>query len=57
MDLIELGASVGTLNSSYRGLTLDGVALPERALPHAPSWQGSLSGTLHASRGFYFAPT
>jgi outer membrane receptor protein involved in Fe transport len=53
VDLIELGASVGTLNSSYHGLTLDGELLPDRALPQAPSWQGSLSGTLHARGGVY----
>jgi iron complex outermembrane recepter protein len=53
VDLIELGASMGTLNSSYHGLIFDGEALPDRALPHAPSWQGSLSGTLHARGGVY----
>jgi outer membrane receptor protein involved in Fe transport len=52
-DVIELGASVGALNSSYHGLTLDGAGLPDRALPHAPSWQGSLSATLHAHAGLY----
>jgi outer membrane receptor protein involved in Fe transport len=53
VDLIELGASLGALNSSYHGLTLDGEVLPDRALPHAPSWQGSLSATLHARGGVY----
>jgi iron complex outermembrane receptor protein len=53
VDLIELGASMGLLNSSYHGLTLDGASLPDRSLPHAPSWQGSLSGTLHGARGLY----
>jgi len=53
VDLLELGASAGTLNSSYHGLTLDGEILPDRALPHAPSWQGSLSATLHIPRGAY----
>ncbi len=52
-DLIELGASLGALNSQYRGLTFDGAALPARALPHAPSWQGSLSATLHAHAGVF----
>ncbi len=51
--LIELGASMGLLNSSYHGLTLDGEPLPDRALPHAPSWQGSLSGTLHGHGGLF----
>jgi iron complex outermembrane recepter protein len=53
VDLIELGASMGLLNSSYHGLTLNGETLPDRALPHAPSWQGSLSGTLHGKGGAY----
>jgi iron complex outermembrane receptor protein len=54
LTLLELGASLGTLNSSYHGLTLDGATLPDRALPHAPSWQGSLSGTLHGRGGLFF---
>ncbi len=53
VDLIDLGASVGTLNSRYHGLTLNGEALPDRALPHAPSWQGSLSATLHGRGGLF----
>jgi iron complex outermembrane receptor protein len=53
VDLFELGASMGLLNSSYHGLTLDGAVLPDRALPHAPSWQGSLSGTLHGPDGLF----
>lgn len=53
VDVIELGASMGLLNSSYHGLTLNGEALPDRALPHAPSWQGSLSATLHGTGGVY----
>jgi iron complex outermembrane receptor protein len=53
VELLELGASVGLLNSSFHGLTLDGEPLPDRALPHAPSWQGSLSGTLHAREGLF----
>jgi hypothetical protein len=44
---------MGLLNSSYHGLTFDGVTLPDRSLPHAPSWQGSLSGTLHGAGGSY----
>ncbi len=51
--LIELGASLGLLNSSYHGLTLDGATLPDRALPHAPSWQGALSGPLHGRGGSF----
>ena len=51
VDRFDLGASMGVLNSQYHGLTLDGAALPDRALPHAPSWQGSLSATLHGACG------
>ncbi|MGC1457706.1 MAG: TonB-dependent receptor [Steroidobacteraceae bacterium] len=53
VDRFEFGASLGLLNSSFHGLTLDGELLPDRALPHAPSWQGSLSGTLHGRDGLY----
>ncbi len=53
LDLLEFAASVGLLNSSFHGLTLDGELLPDRALPHAPSWQGSLSGTLRGRGGVY----
>jgi iron complex outermembrane receptor protein len=53
LSLLELGASMGLLNSSYHGLTLDGEPLPDRALPHAPSWQGWLSGTLHGRGGLF----
>jgi len=51
--VVELGASAGWLNTAYHGLTLDGAVLPERSLPHAPSWQASGSMTLHAPCGTY----
>ena len=35
---------MGLLNSSYHGLTLDGEALPDRALPHAPELAGFAVG-------------
>jgi len=50
---LEAGGSVGLLNSLYHGLTLDGAVLPDRALPHAPSWQGALYATLHAHGGLF----
>ncbi len=53
VDLIELGGSMGTLDSGYHGLSFEGEVLPDRALPHAPSWQGSLSATLHGKGGVY----
>jgi iron complex outermembrane receptor protein len=65
-EALELGASLGLLNSAYHGLTLNGVVLPDRALPNAPGWQAAVSVTLRArfgaflrvdvtgSDGFYF---
>jgi outer membrane receptor protein involved in Fe transport len=50
---LELGGSVGVLNTVYHGLTLNGVALPDRALPNAPSWQGALSATWRAPAGIF----
>jgi iron complex outermembrane recepter protein len=53
LDLLEFGATLGVLRSSYHGLTLDGEILPDRSLPHAPSWQGSVSTTLRAGGGVF----
>lgn len=38
---LEAGLTLGLLRTRYRGLVQDGVTLPGRAVPHAPSWQGS----------------
>ncbi len=52
-QVVELGASLGLLNTAYHGLMLDGVVQPDRAQPYAPSWQASGSMTLHGSRGTF----
>jgi len=50
---LELGASLGVLRTRYSGLVQNGVTLPERALPHAPSWQASMHATWRDPRGPY----
>ena len=49
----EASAALGLLNTAYHGLTLNGVLLPDRALPHAPDWNAALSGTVHGGAGSY----
>jgi hypothetical protein len=51
--VVELGASMALLNTRYHGLTLDGELLPDRSLPHAPSWQAALTLTLHGPQDTY----
>ncbi|HZO22229.1 MAG TPA: TonB-dependent receptor [Steroidobacteraceae bacterium] len=53
ISLLELLASAGLLNTAYHGLTLDGERLPDRALPHAPSWQAALSSILTLRQGYF----
>ncbi|HTY49819.1 MAG TPA: TonB-dependent receptor [Steroidobacteraceae bacterium] len=53
MRVLDVGASLGLLNTAYHGLTYYGQLLPDRALPDAPSWQGSLSATLHGRGGTF----
>jgi iron complex outermembrane recepter protein len=48
---LELGASLGLLHTQYRGFVQNGVTLPDRALPHAPAWQGALHAEWHDPRG------
>jgi len=48
---LELGESLGLLQTLYRGFVQNGVLFPDRALPHAPAWQGSLSATWTDPRG------
>ena len=38
---LEAGLTLGLLRTRYEGLQQSGVALPDRAVPHAPSWQGA----------------
>jgi iron complex outermembrane recepter protein len=53
VDMLELGTSLGLLDSLYHGLIFKGVVQPDRALPHAPTWQGSVSATLHGGGGLF----
>jgi outer membrane receptor protein involved in Fe transport len=48
---LELGGSLGLLQTLYRGFVQDGVLFPDRALPHAPPWQAALNATWHDPRG------
>jgi iron complex outermembrane receptor protein len=52
-EALELSASLGLLNATYHGLTLNGTALPDRALPNAPGWQAAVSATLHHHTGAF----
>jgi iron complex outermembrane receptor protein len=48
---LELDASLGLLQTLYRGFVQDGVLFPNRALPNAPAWQAALSATWRDPRG------
>lgn len=48
---LELGGSLGLLQTLYRGFVQDGVVFPDRALPHAPPWQAALDASWHDARG------
>jgi outer membrane receptor protein involved in Fe transport len=49
----DFAGSLGLLNTEYHGLTLNGMLLPDRALPHAPDWQAALAGTWHGPGGTF----
>jgi hypothetical protein len=48
---LELGGSLGLLQTLYRGFMQDGVEFPDRALPHAPPWTAALDAAWHDPRG------
>jgi iron complex outermembrane receptor protein len=48
---LELGGSLGLLQTIYRGFIQNGVEFPDRALPHAPPWQAALDAAWHDARG------
>jgi outer membrane receptor protein involved in Fe transport len=48
---LVFAASLGLLQTRYHGFFQDGAALPDRALPNAPSWQAAVSATYHDPRG------
>jgi outer membrane receptor protein involved in Fe transport len=50
---LELGGSLGLLQTLYRGFVQDGVPFPDRELPHAPAWQAALNATWRDARGPY----
>ena len=50
---LELGGSLGLLQTLYQGFVQNGVELPGRALPHAPGWQAALNATWRDPRGPY----
>jgi outer membrane receptor protein involved in Fe transport len=50
---LELGASLGLLQTRYHGFVQNGEVLPDRALPHAPPWQAAVNATFRASHGVY----
>ncbi len=50
---LEVGGSLGILQTLYRGFVQNGLVLPDRALPHAPDWQAALNATWRDPRGPY----
>jgi iron complex outermembrane receptor protein len=48
---LELGGSLGLLQTQYRGFVQNGVEFPDRALPHAPPWTAALDAAWHDPRG------
>jgi iron complex outermembrane recepter protein len=50
---LELGGSLGLLQSRYHGFVQNGVELPDRELPHAPPWTAALNATWRDPRGPY----
>jgi iron complex outermembrane recepter protein len=50
---LEVGGSLGLLQTLYRGFVQNGLVLPDRALPHAPDWQAALNATWRDPRGPY----
>ncbi len=48
---LKLGGSIGLLRSLYQGFVQNGQTLPDRELPHAPSWQAALHAEWQDPRG------
>jgi outer membrane receptor protein involved in Fe transport len=48
---VGFGASLGLLQTRYHDFVQDGVTLPDRALPNAPSWQAAINATYRDPRG------
>jgi iron complex outermembrane receptor protein len=50
---LNVGGSLGLLQTQYHGFVQNGVTLPDRALPHAPPWDAALNATWRDARGPY----
>jgi outer membrane receptor protein involved in Fe transport len=50
---LNVGASLGLLQTLYHGFVQNGETLPDRALPHAPPWQAAVNATWRDARGLY----
>jgi outer membrane receptor protein involved in Fe transport len=50
---LQIGASLGLLQTLYHGFVQNDVTLPDRALPHAPPWQAAINATWRDARGPY----
>ena len=50
---LQIDATLGLLQTQYRGFVQSGVVLPDRELPDAPNWQAALAGTWRDPRGAY----
>jgi iron complex outermembrane recepter protein len=50
---LDVGASLGLLQTLYHGFVQNDVTLPDRALPHAPPWQAAINATWRDARGYY----
>jgi outer membrane receptor protein involved in Fe transport len=50
---LEVGGTLGLLQTLYRGFVQNGVELADRALPHAPNWQAALHAAWRHARGPY----
>jgi iron complex outermembrane recepter protein len=50
---LNVGGSLGLLQTQYHGFVQNGVTLPDRALPHAPPWDAALNATWRDPRGPY----
>jgi outer membrane receptor protein involved in Fe transport len=49
----QFGVSLGLLETRYHGFVQNGIELPDRALPHAPPWQGAVNATWRDPRGYF----
>ncbi len=50
---LSLGASLGLLQTQYRGFMQNGVLLPDRELANAPHWQAAVNLTYRDPRGAF----